>query len=218
MIYRVFIHAKWWTRQEILLLTTIVNHILRVLKQLESYNVPPLYSLFTSWEDPIKTTFSPLIMVQWKIAIFGDLPLKVIIHFQPQLMDLIFHPWDASLIKRPRKNSSLRTNCLATGVVHQQPLGKLYCFILKIPLYLRISEGSKQFFGHNLSRFTCLENGPNKPTSGRKLPEIHAAPRLPDVLTALRRPFFGNSWRKLQDQPSKSTGFQTPFLGSEKEC
>ena len=159
-----------------------------------------------------------VIMVQWKIAIFGDLPLKVIIHFQPQLMDLIFHPWDASLIKRPRKNSSLRTNCLATGVVHQQPLGKLYCFILKIPLYLRISEGSKQFFGHNLSRFTCLENGPNKPTSGRKLPEIHAAPRLPDVLTALRRPFFGNSWRKLQDQPSKSTGFQTPFLGSEKEC
>lgn len=76
---------------------------------------PPLYSLFTSWEDPKETTFSPLIMVQWKIAIFGDLPLKVIVHFQPQLMDLIFHPWDASLIKRPPKDSSLRTNCLATS-------------------------------------------------------------------------------------------------------
>ena len=76
---------------------------------------PPLYSLFTSWEDPKKTTFSPLIMVQWKIAVFGDLPLKVIVHFQPQLMDPIFHPWDASLIKRPPKNSSLRTNCLATS-------------------------------------------------------------------------------------------------------
>jgi len=84
------------------------------------------------------------------------------------------------------------------GVVHQQPLGKLYCFILKIPLYLRffweISTYPNSFLGHNLSRFTCLGNDPRKPTSGRKTPEIHAAPRLPDVLTALRRPFFGKSW------------------------
>ena len=84
------------------------------------------------------------------------------------------------------------------GVVHQQPLGKLYCFILKIPLYLRffweIFTYPNSFLGHNLSRFTCLGNDPRKPTSGRKTPEIHAAPRLPDVLTALRRPFFGKSW------------------------
>lgn len=84
------------------------------------------------------------------------------------------------------------------GVVHQQPLGKLYCFLLKIPLYLRffweVTTYPNSFLGHNLSRFNCLGNGPRKPTSDRRTPEIHAAPRLPDVLTALRRPFFGNSW------------------------
>ena len=102
------------------------------------------------------------------------------------------------------------------GVVHQQPLGKLYCFILKIPLYLRffweISTYPNSFLGHNLSRFTCLGNDPRKPTSGRKTPEIHAAPRLPDVLTALRRPFFGKSW-ETRGPSTQKYRLSNTFLG-----
>lgn len=110
----------------------------------------------------------------------------------------------------------LRTNCLANwcmGVVHQQPLGKSKTassskFSPKSQAYL--GRGQKNMPPNRLNRSWIFTPWGILPQKKRLFglwplnPEIHAAPRLPDVLTALRRPML-----RKKKFPRETTGPST---------